>query len=129
MKSPADIIPERPEIPEELKNTDIHVIQPNLGLVGTPLKMVPDLETGGERSRKFGVWLSMNVLPFLNKQILHPDQPLILPEPPPVLIVADTIPELKSRIIFEVDLMLDTAQAIIDGDIQVEEPVAVEEEV
>ena len=116
-----DIIPERPELPEELKNTDIHVVQPNLGLVGTPLKMVPNLETGGERSKRFGIWLAMNVMPFLDKQIQHQDQPLILPEPPPILVVGDTIEEARSRIMYEVDLMLDTAQAVISGEISLDE--------
>jgi hypothetical protein len=125
MKGPQDIIPERPELPEELKNTDIHVVQPNLGLVGTPLKMVPDIETGGERCKRLGVWLAMNVMPFLDKQIQHQDQPLILPEPPPILIVGDSMEEVKSRIIYEVDLMLDTAQGVISGDITFdEEPAA-----
>jgi len=115
------IVPESRELPEELANTDVHIIQGNLGLVGSQLKMVPDLIAGGERSKRYGVWLSMNVLPFLDKQIIHKDQPLILPDPPAVLIVADTLEEIRKRVIHEVDVMLETAQKIVDGEIDLDE--------
>lgn len=112
-----DIIPERPELPEELKDTEAHVIMPNMGLIPSQLARVPDLDTGVRRTRRFGAWLGLNILPHIHEQMRSPDAPLLLPEPPPVLLVADDLDTLRKRIMFEVDVMLDTTQDYLDGKI------------
>lgn len=129
--SSEDIIPERPELPEALQTTEAHVIMANMGLIPSQLERVPDLETGGTRSRRFGAWLGLNILPNINEQLKRPDAPLLLPEPPPVLLVADDLDTLRERVMFEVDVMIQTARDFIDGKIVINDegmPVKVEEE-
>lgn len=124
-----DIIPERPELPENLKDTDAYIIMPNMGLIPNKLTMIPDPIKGGQRSKRFGAWLGLNILPGLDTQIASPDSPLILPAPPPVLLVADGLKDLRDRLIYEIDIMIDTAKDYMEGKIKINEhgvPVMVE---
>jgi hypothetical protein len=110
-------LPERPELDESLKNTDAHQIISNMGYIPDRLVTVPDLENGGERCKRYGAWMGVNILPYLNEQVTSPNVPLILPEPPPVLVIADTLKELRDRLVFEIDVMVGTVQEIMDGKI------------
>jgi hypothetical protein len=116
-----DQISERPELPNELENTEAHMIISNMGLVATQLKQVPDIESGGQRVRRFGAWLGVNIVPSLDKQAAAPGTPIMLPEPPSVLIAADTLKELGERLKFEIDVMVETAQDVMDGKITLDE--------
>ena len=112
-----DIIPERPELPEDLAQTEAHMIMSNMGLITTKLQTIPDLMSGTMRVKRFGAWLAMNVIPHLHEQVAGTNTPLILPEPPPVLLVADTLADLGERIKFEVDIMIQTAEDVMSGKI------------
>jgi len=125
-----DIIPERPELPENLEDTEAHVIMPNMGLIPSQLDRVPDLSSGAQRTRRFGAWLGLNVLPHIHEQMRSPDAPLLLPEPPPVLLVADDLDTLRERIMFEVDIMINTTKDYLDGKIGLNDdglPVIIED--
>mgnify|MGYP003653861715 FL=1 len=113
-----DIIPERPALPEDLKDTEAHMIMSNMGLIATQLERIPDMLSGGNRTRHFGAWLSLNVLPNLDEQLKDPNAPLLLPEPPPVLLVADSLDQLRERLVFEIDIMINTTQDYMDGKIE-----------
>lgn len=113
-----DVIPERPEIPDNLQDTEAHIIMPNMGYIPSQLSRIPDLIKGGKRVKKFGAWFGMNILPQLDEQVTSPDAPLILPEPPPVLLVADSLKELRDRLVFEIDVLIDTAKDVLSGKIK-----------
>jgi hypothetical protein len=44
----------------------------------------------------------------------------MLPEPPCVLIAADTLDELGARLKFEIDVMIDTAKEVVAGHIMID---------
>jgi len=112
-----DIIPERPQLPENVKATEAHMIINNMGLVASRLEQIADGD-GGFRTKHFGAWLGVNIIPHLDKQVAGPEAPLVLPEPPCVLIAGDTLDELGARLKFEIDVMVDTAKDVIDGKIK-----------
>ena len=62
--------------------------------------------------------MSLNVLPNLDEQLKDPNAPLLLPEPPPVLLVADSLAQLRERLVFEIDIMINTTQDYMDGKIE-----------
>jgi hypothetical protein len=128
--SQEDILPERPELPEELSNTEAHLIVNRMGLVVSRLEQVADFETGGTRAKHFGAWVGLSIVPHLDQQMSSPEAPLILPEPPNMLVVADTLDELAERIKFEADVMVQTAKDVMSGKIKLDEngvPVQTEE--
>jgi len=115
-----DIVPERPDLPENVKGTEAHIIIDTMGLVATKLNTIKDLETGEERVKKFGAYLALNIVPKLNEQT-YPGAPVLLPRPPATLIVGDNLTELRERLKFEIDVMLDTTQDVMDGKYEVNE--------
>ena len=70
---------EREDLPKELDNTDVYMVVPNMGIVLDGLKRVPDIEEGGTRTKRYGAWLAVNVIPSLNDQNLVPGSPVLLP--------------------------------------------------
>ena len=68
--------------------------------VPNKLNTKPDFETGGERNPRWGMVMSFTLLPDLDKA---PVGPLNLPSAPSQFITADTLEDIRERVIFELD--------------------------
>ncbi|RMH18644.1 MAG: hypothetical protein D6698_06845 [Gammaproteobacteria bacterium] len=85
------------------EKSGMSLVVTNVGVVASDLPTVPDLETGGERTHRFGCWLSLNIFPDLHKQQQSPNQSaIVLPTPPTVLITADSLEDLEERLVTEI---------------------------
>lgn len=75
---------------------------------------VPDLMTGGDRKRKYGMVMSMACIPNLHEQ----QEPLIVgAEMPTILIDGDSVEDLEERAITEIKGMIKIMQDTLDGKI------------
>jgi len=114
-EQPLDIPPElleRPDLPKGLKDTDSYYTDYSM-IVGTPLTLVPDLATGGERHRKWGFLLCARVVPHLDQ--INPG-PLVFPPPSLQFIDAEDLETLKKRVIHEIDVAIDVAKKLKEYD-------------
>ena len=71
------------------------------------LRPMHDFATGGKRNPKWGVTLSFSIMPELNKA---PVGPIMVPRSQTQFFSADSLEEIKERIIFEVDKSVQLAQ-------------------
>ena len=102
---------ERPPMPDAAKGTGTYLISTNLGFIGQELEKVPDLVEGGKITRRFGAWLGMHIVPNLDKAT-QLNGPVILPAPPAVFIDADDLEQLKARLYYEIDVMIQTVKEV-----------------
>lgn len=72
-----------------------------------PLKTVPDLETGGERNRRWGAIASFGILPGLDESPLGP---AVLPIPPTQFFTADDLDALRDKVVSELDRAIGLAK-------------------
>jgi hypothetical protein len=107
-----------PDLPEDLADTEVHMMATHLGYVMTPLTEVPDILNGGKRTRRFGAWVGINLIPDLDKQSGGPGMPLIIPEPPNVFVAGDSLEDVANRIKFEIDAMVETCRQALAGELQ-----------
>jgi hypothetical protein len=68
----------------------------------TPTKTVPDLMTGTDRLRKWGLVLSFSIIPEYHKNG-PTNGPLIYPKLPYRLVLGDSLEELKARVHYELE--------------------------
>jgi hypothetical protein len=100
-------------LPENLKNTEGYFL--NEIYCGPELKTVTDFMSGGQRNRRWGITVSFAMVPGLD-QIPSGTGPTLLPKSPSRFFTADTLPELKSRVLHELEKVIEM------GRIAVEEP-------
>jgi hypothetical protein len=88
-------------------------------IMPTGLKEVPDIASGGQRSRKYGMVLSIAFVPALDQQ----PQPLTIPKNqlPTLFIDADNLEDLKERCNQEVENMLKMAEDFMSGELKPEQ--------
>lgn len=78
---------------------------PLLNVLVCPVKLdkVPDIATGGTRSRRHGIVLSMSAIPNLNEQ---PEPIAVQGNMQTILIDADSYEDLREKFIKEIDEMI-----------------------
>ena len=78
-------------------------------LLAVPKKLdtKPDLVTGGDRNPKWGMVISFTLLPDLDKVPLGP---VNLPVSPSQFITADTIEDIRARVMFELDRAMELSK-------------------
>jgi len=75
-------------------------------------EMVPDVETGGMRKRKYGAVIAMAVIPDLSKQ----QEPIMLSQDIPMLLVdSDNLEDLEERLLTEIRNMIKLTRDTLDG--------------
>ncbi len=80
--------------------------------VATPLNKVADIATGGSRNRRFGLVLSIAVVPELDKQ----EDPIMVSQTMPTIFLdADTLEDLKDRVHEEIDIIIRHTDDVISG--------------
>jgi len=94
------------KLPDDCKETDLYPIASDIGVLALGLTQVPDLETGGQRSRKFGACIGIHVVPNLIEA--QTTGPVFMPMPPIAFIDGDSLSELRARLIYEIDAILDS---------------------
>lgn len=78
-----------------------------------PTKAVPDLAGGPDRNRRWGVVMSVTVVPKFDDVPLN-QGPLLLPKVPPRFITADNLEDMRERINKEIDQALDMAELALN---------------
>jgi hypothetical protein len=81
-------------------------------LVLTPTTTVPNLATGGTRKRKFGMMLSLAVVPDLDTQ---EDPVMISQGSPSIFIDGDSLDDLCLRAKEEIEIIVRHTQDVMDG--------------
>jgi hypothetical protein len=81
-------------------------------LVLTPTKQVADIASGGMRKRKFGLMLSLAVVPDLDKQ----DDPVMISQgSPSIFIDGDNLDDLCERAKEELEVIIRHTKDVMDG--------------
>lgn len=102
---------EKSSLPENLKNTEGYFL--NEIFCGPELKTVTDFTTGGQRNRRWGITVSFAMVPGLD-QIPSGTGPTLLPKSPSRFFTADNLPDLKSRVLHELDKVLEMARLAVE---------------
>lgn len=100
------------ELPEEASNTEAYLLNEVLYCV-TPTKTVPDLETGNQRNRRWGASVALAVIPEFS-QVPPNEAPTLLPKSPSRFFAADSLEELKARIIYELEKAIEMARMSVE---------------
>jgi hypothetical protein len=86
---------------ELTENTDKYPLI-RVSICPNTLSKVPDLGTGGDRTRRFGCTLSLGILPMLDEI----DEPVMVnADMPTMLVDGDTLEQVKARVKAEIDMM------------------------
>ncbi|MEK9983586.1 MAG: hypothetical protein VW879_02490 [Opitutae bacterium] len=101
------------ELPEEASNTEAYLLNEVLYCV-TPTKTVPDLETGNQRNRRWGASVALAVIPEFS-QVPPNEAPTLLPKSPSRFFAADSLEELKARIIYELEKAIEMARMSVES--------------
>lgn len=97
-----------PESCREVQNHEtIEVITVPQGL-----KSLPDIATGGKRNPRWGVSLSFSVMPELNKA---PTGPIMIPQTQSQFFAADSLEQIKDRVIFEIEKAVKLANLAVSN--------------
>lgn len=102
------------KMPEEAADTNLYPIQTQIGFIPVLMDQVDDLATGGKRHRKYGAYFSAHIVPNLSESAT-PGSPVLVPQPPSAFVDAETLDGLRERIVYEIDLMIDSAKDIIEN--------------
>lgn len=100
------------QLPEEATNTEAYLLNEVLYCV-TPTKTVPDLETGNQRNRRWGASVALAVIPEFS-QVPPNEAPTLLPKSPSRFFAADSLEELKARIIYELEKAIEMARMSVE---------------
>lgn len=118
-ESPKETVTNNPFLskpPKEAEGTDGYVMSV-INYSHMPLKTVPDIENATVRNKRWGAVFTVGVLGELDKQ---PTGPAALPVMPSQFFDADSLPALRSRLIFELDKALELAKMQIENPEQYE---------
>lgn len=100
------------DLPEEVTNTEAYLMNEVL-YCATPTKTVPDLESGNQRNRRWGASVALAVIPEFN-QVPPNEAPTLLPKSPSRFFAADSLEELKARIIYELEKAIEMARMSVE---------------
>jgi hypothetical protein len=101
------------ELPENCKNTESYVMQEIL-YSDSKTKTITDFTTGEQRNRRWGMVVSLAVIPEFDR--VAPNQgPVLLPRTPSRFFTADNLEELKARIVHELDKAIAMAKLAVEN--------------
>ncbi len=98
-------------LPENLKNTEGYFL--NEIYCGPELKTVTDFMSGNQRNRRWGITVSFAMVPGLD-QIPSGNGPTLLPKSPSRFFTADNLVDLKSRVLHELDKVIEMGRLAIE---------------
>jgi hypothetical protein len=98
-------------LPESCTNTESYILSDVL-FTNAPKKTITDFTTGDQRNRRWGMSIAMGVIPGLDQ--VPVDGPVILPNVPTRFFTADTIEDLRARLMYEIDKALDMAKMSVE---------------
>lgn len=99
-------------LPENCANTESYLMQEIL-YSDAQTKTVPDLITGSQRNRRWGIILSMAVVPGFDA-VTPNAGPTLLPRTQSRFFTADTVEDLKARVNYEIDKAISLARKSIE---------------
>lgn len=100
------------ELPENCNNTEGYWLNEVL-FSNARMKKVTDFVSGTERNRRWGFALSMTAIPQFDQ--VPPDTgPTLLPKTPTRFFTADTVEDLRNRIMYEVNKVIDMMKLSVD---------------
>lgn len=76
------------------------------------LDKVPDLATGGDRSRKYAIIMSLSAIPNLHEQ---PEPIMLQARMPSLIIDADSLDDLRVRCVEEIDGIIDQMKEALEA--------------
>ena len=89
---------------EDLKKTTSKYPLVKVAICPQTLDKVPDIATGGNRSRRYGCTLSLGILPFLEEI----EEPVMVNSDMPTMMVdGDTLDQVKDRVMAEIEIMFE----------------------
>lgn len=101
------------QLPDSCANTEAYMMHEVL-YGDEKLKTVPDIISGEERNRRWGLVLSFTVVPKFDE--VPPNQgPTLLPKLPYKFITADSLDELKARADYELGRAMDMAKLAVEN--------------
>jgi hypothetical protein len=99
-------------LPENLRNTESYLLNE---VLYTPQKMksATDFTTGNQRNRRWGIVVSFATVPGLDQIPLN-SGPTLLPKSPTRFFTADSLGELKARVVHELENVLEMARLAVE---------------
>lgn len=101
------------QLPEGCQNTESYMMQEIL-YCDSKTKTITDFVTGDQRNRRWGMVVSLAVIPQFD-QIAPNQGPVLLPRTPSRFFTADSLEELKSRIVHEIDKAISMAKMAVEN--------------
>jgi len=101
------------QLPENCQNTESYAMQEIL-YSDSRTKTVTDFVTGEDRNRRWGMVMSLAVIPQFDQ--VSPNQgPILLPRTPNRFFTADNLEDLKARIVYEIDKAIAMAKLAVEN--------------
>tara|TARA_R110002074_G_scaffold402324_1_gene607010 strand:+ start:47091 stop:47519 length:429 start_codon:yes stop_codon:yes gene_type:complete len=99
-------------LPKEIENTEAYIMNEVL-YCDSPTKTVTDFESGEQRNRRWAMTMALAVIPSFNE--VTPNQaPTLLPKSPARFFTADSLKELKARVVHELDRAFELADMSVN---------------
>lgn len=100
----------RKNMPAKLADTDTYAMM-EVEYSAKSLKSYPDLETGGQRNRRWAAIVSLGIIPGFEET---PVGPVLLPKAPSQLFTADDLDLLKERLFYEIEQSITLAKLAME---------------
>ena len=101
------------QLPENCQNTEAYIMQEVL-YSDAKTKTVTDFVTGEDRNRRWGMVVSLAVIPQFD-QVAPNQGPVLLPRTPSRFFTADNLEDLKARIVYEIDKAISMAKLAVEN--------------
>lgn len=101
------------QLPDNCQHTESYMMQEIL-YCDSKTKTITDFVSGEQRNRRWGMVVSLAVIPQFD-QIAPNQGPVLLPRTPSRFFTADTLEELKSRIVHELDKAISMAKMAVEN--------------
>ena len=86
--------------PKDVENTNAYTMAEVL-FCPTEVQTVPDIATGGQRNHRYAMSMQIAIIPGFEQTPVN--QPVILPKSPSKFFTADTLEDLRARVVHELD--------------------------
>lgn len=100
------------ETPEVLQHTEDYLMH-QIFYTDQPMREIDDLATGGKRNRRWGMVVSLAAIPGYDQVPVNMG-PTLIPTAPTKFFTADSIEDLRDRVMMEVDRALEMARLAIE---------------
>lgn len=101
------------QLPENCQNTEAYIMQEVL-YSDAKTKTVTDFVSGEDRNRRWGMVVSLAVIPQFD-QVAPNQGPVLLPRTPSRFFTADNLEDLKARIVYEIDKAISMAKLAVEN--------------